>query len=98
MASVIFDKLWAAAVEREGELFAHALALAQAHRIASAMEAIKLARALHESGRSFFEYCEAAYKAEENVILDRVRRRHHLSPEEMKFVKRLLDKASKGHW
>jgi hypothetical protein len=98
MASVVFDKLWAAAIADEGELFAHAIQLAQAQRITSAMEAIKLARALQESGRPFFDYCEEAYKAEERKLLDRVRRRHHLSPEEMQWVKRFLDKASKGHW
>jgi hypothetical protein len=98
MASVVFDKLWAAAIESEGELFAHAIQLAKAQGITSAMEAIKLARALQESGQPFFDFCEELYKVNERKFLDRMRRRHKLSPEEMQWVKRFLDKASKGHW
>lgn len=97
MASEAFDKLWDDAQSREGELMAHAAELAKTYKITSALAAIKLARALAESGQPFFECCEAIYKEQEEDALHRLKRKLRLSERDMKFIKQLLDeKAKKG--
>ena len=61
MASVVFDRLWDEAYEREGELVSHAAALAGVYTIVSAGEALRLARGFADAGRPFFAYCDDAY-------------------------------------
>jgi hypothetical protein len=98
MASTAFDKLWAAAYEREGELLQHASELLKAHRMSSILDALKLAEALQESGKPFFEFCEAMHKQEIRNRVERLRRQHQLSPQQVKLVKQFIDKSMKGKW
>lgn len=98
MCSVTFDKLWAVAYEREGELLSDAAKLARIYAISSAMEAIAMARSLREAGRPFFAYCEDLYKDKQQHRLDRLKRQYHMAPHEVQFVKKMMDKAAKGGW
>jgi hypothetical protein len=98
MCSVTFDKLWAIAYEREGELLRDAAKLAKFYAIPSAMEAIAMARTLHAAGQPFFAYCEDIYKDKQQHRLDRLKRQYHMAPHEVKFVKMMMDKAAKGGW
>jgi hypothetical protein len=98
MASVVFDKLWDDAFSREGELVKDAAELAQIYKIPSAVEAIRMARFLHEAGRPFFEYCEAVYNREQTRALDKARRRYRLSANDVKFIKQLLATNAKKGW
>lgn len=96
MVSVIFDKLWNDAFRREGKLFAEALELSEIYQIPSAIDAIRLARTLRESGQPFFNYCDTIYKTEKDRALHRLKRRYRLSADDMNFLKELLEKAAKG--
>jgi hypothetical protein len=98
MCSVTFDKLWAVAYEREGELLRDAARLGKAYAISSALEAIAMARDLHEAGRPFFAYCEEIYKDKQQIRLDRMKRQYRMTPAEVKFAKMMMDKAAKGAW
>jgi hypothetical protein len=96
MASVVFDKLWDEAFEREGELINHAGELAHIYGIVSAIEAIQLAKRLQESGRPFFERCEEIYTFEQRRYLERMKRQGRLSDYQVRVIKQLLAKAMKG--
>jgi hypothetical protein len=98
MASVVFDKLWDDAFRKEGELVTDAAELAEIYKITSAIEAVRMARFLQEAGKPLFEYCEAAYNREQARSLDKARRRYHLSPNDVKFIKQLLKTKTKKDW
>jgi hypothetical protein len=95
MASTVFDKLWDEVYGRERDLILQASALAKAHKT-GILEAARLARILQEAGRPFFEHCEALFQIQQRNALDRIRRRHKLSPHQVKLVKEMLEKATKG--
>ena len=96
MASIVFDKLWDEASEREGELMEHVFQLRLIYKITSAVEALRLARALEKAGQPFFEYCEAVYKANERYYLEKMKRRHRLTDYQMELLREYLEKAKKG--
>lgn len=96
MVSIVFDKLWDETSEREGELMEHVFELRRIYKIPSAVDALRLARALEKSGQSFFEYCEAVYKANERYYLEKMKRRHRLTDYQMKLLHEYLEKTKKG--
>jgi hypothetical protein len=95
MASVVFDRLWNAAFKREGELVTDAATLAEIYKIASASDAVRLALALQESGRPFFEYCDAVERKMEQRAEGKIMRKYRLSAEDLKFVKKMIEKNMK---
>jgi hypothetical protein len=98
MASVVFDRLWDEAFEREGELAADAAMLAKIYKISSAVESARLARGLREAGRPFFEHCAVADLARRRRRLARLERQGRLSRHDAAFLQELLAKALKGWW
>lgn len=98
MASVMFDKLWDEAFHREGELVNDAAALADLYKIASAVEAIRLARFLDAAGQSFFECCDTIDKVQQDRAMYRMKQKLHLSERDMKFIKALLEQKAKKGW
>jgi hypothetical protein len=96
MASVTFDELWDDVFAREGDLVAIAKALAHAYKISSAIESIRLAKVFLETGQSFYECCDAIYKARKQNIRGRVKWKYKLTEHDLEMIRKMIEKKNKG--
>lgn len=92
-----FERLYWQARRRDDVLLREATALARGLAPLSAMQAVRLARALLAAGEPFFLTCDRIHRERAEVLVCRAHRDGRLTDADLQFCKDLIRKA-KTSW